>query len=81
MEFKEKKIILLSLDGGGIRGIISCVILKYIEDKLKEICDIPVCHDDQHGTAIACLSAVLGALRFVKKDIARLLTFSKQISK
>lgn len=41
-----------------------------IEDKLKEICDIPVFHDDQHGTAIACLSAVLGALRFVKKDIA-----------
>lgn len=41
-----------------------------IEDKLKEICDIPVFHDDQHGTAIACLSAVLGALRFVEKDIA-----------
>lgn len=41
-----------------------------IEDKLKEICDIPVFHDDQHGTAIVCLSAVLGALRFVKKDIA-----------
>lgn len=41
-----------------------------IEDKLKEICNIPVFHDDQHGTAIACLSAVLGALRFVKKDIA-----------
>ena len=41
-----------------------------IERKLKEICDIPVFHDDQHGTAIACLSAVLGALRFVKKDIA-----------
>ena len=41
-----------------------------IEDKLKEICDIPIFHDDQHGTAIACLSAVLGALRFVKKDIA-----------
>lgn len=41
-----------------------------IEDKLKEICDIPVFHDDQHGTAIACLAAVLGALRFVKKDIA-----------
>lgn len=41
-----------------------------IECKLKEISDIPVFHDDQHGTAIACLSAVLGALRFVKKDIA-----------
>ena len=39
-----------------------------IEDRLKEICDIPVFHDDQHGTAIACLSAVMGAPRFVKKD-------------
>lgn len=40
-----------------------------IENRLKEICDIPVFHDDQHGTAIACLSAVVGALRFVKKDL------------
>jgi uncharacterized protein len=37
MDIKEKKIVLLSLDGGGIRGIISCVILKYIEDRLKEL--------------------------------------------
>jgi len=41
----------------------------YIENELKKICDIPVFHDDQHGTAIACASAVIGALRFVKKDI------------
>ena len=40
-----------------------------IEDKLKEIMNIPVFHDDQHGTAIAAVSAVLGALRFVKKDL------------
>ncbi len=40
-----------------------------IERRLKEICDIPVFHDDQHGTAIACLAAVIGALRFVKKDL------------
>lgn len=40
-----------------------------IEDRLKEIMDIPVFHDDQHGTAIAALSAVLGALRYVKKDL------------
>lgn len=39
-----------------------------IEDELKKTLDIPVFHDDQHGTAIACLSAVLGALRYVKKD-------------
>lgn len=41
-----------------------------IEDRLIEMMDIPVFHDDQHGTAIAALSAVIGALRFVKKDIA-----------
>ena len=40
-----------------------------IEDRCKEICTIPVFHDDQHGTAIACLSAVLGGLRYVKKDM------------
>ncbi|MBP2633482.1 MAG: NAD-dependent malic enzyme [Firmicutes bacterium] len=40
-----------------------------IEDTLKEQMDIPVFHDDQHGTAIACCSALLGALRLVKKDI------------
>lgn len=40
-----------------------------IEDRLKQICDVPVFHDDQHGTAIACVSALLGALRLVKKDI------------
>lgn len=40
-----------------------------IEDELKKIMDIPVFHDDQHGTAIAALSALVGALRFVKKDI------------
>lgn len=41
----------------------------YIEDELKKICDIPVFHDDQHGTAIAASAAVIGALRFLKKDI------------
>jgi len=40
-----------------------------IEDRLKEEMHIPVFHDDQHGTAIAAVSAVIGALRFVKKDI------------
>lgn len=40
-----------------------------IEDTLKKEMDIPVFHDDQHGTAIAVLSALIGALRFVKKDL------------
>ena len=40
-----------------------------IERKLKEICDIPVFHDDQHGTAIVVAAALLNALRIVNKKI------------
>ena len=40
-----------------------------IERKLKEICDIPVFHDDQHGTAIVVAAALINALKIVKKDI------------
>jgi len=43
-----------------------------IEDALKEIMDIPVFHDDQHGTAIAAVAAVIGGLRLVNKDIANI---------
>lgn len=39
-----------------------------IEQKLKEKCDIPVFHDDQHGTAVIVLSGLLNALKIVKKD-------------
>ncbi len=41
-----------------------------IERKLKEICDIPVFHDDQHGTAIVVAAALINALKVVKKDIS-----------
>ena len=40
-----------------------------IERRLKEVCDIPVFHDDQHGTAICVAAALLNALKVVKKDI------------
>ena len=43
-----------------------------IERKLKERCDIPVFHDDQHGTAVVVLAAVLNALRVVGKDIGEI---------
>lgn len=43
-----------------------------IERKLKEICDIPVFHDDQHGTAIIVAAAVLNALKVVKKDLGKI---------
>ena len=38
-----------------------------IEDKLKEKCDIPVFHDDQHGTAVIMLAGVMNALKIVGK--------------
>ncbi len=43
-----------------------------IERRLKEECDIPVFHDDQHGTAVVVLAAVLNALKVVGKDITRI---------
>ena len=41
-----------------------------IERKLKERCDIPIFHDDQHGTAIVTLAALMNALKLVGKSIA-----------
>lgn len=38
-----------------------------IEDRLKEICDIPVFHDDQHGTAVITLAGLINALKVVGK--------------
>lgn len=40
-----------------------------IERRLKAECDIPIFHDDQHGTAIVTVAAMLNALKIVKKDI------------
>jgi malate dehydrogenase (oxaloacetate-decarboxylating) len=40
-----------------------------IEAKLRELLDIPVFHDDQHGTAIVVLAALTNALALVKKDL------------
>ena len=42
-----------------------------IEHKLKEICDIPIFHDDQHGTAIVVAAALINALKLVKKEIGK----------
>lgn len=39
-----------------------------IEKRLKEMCDIPIFHDDQHGTAIVVLSALINALKVVDKQ-------------
>ena len=40
-----------------------------VEDRLKELLDIPVFHDDQHGTAVVTLAALMNALRIVNKKM------------
>ncbi len=40
-----------------------------IERRLKEVCDIPIFHDDQHGTAVVTLAAMLNALKLTGKKI------------
>ena len=41
-----------------------------IEKRLKECCDIPIFHDDQHGTAVICLAATMNALKIVGKKLS-----------
>ncbi|MGN0768098.1 MAG: NADP-dependent malic enzyme [Christensenellales bacterium] len=41
-----------------------------IERKLKECTDIPIFHDDQHGTAVVCLAAIINALKVVNKKLS-----------
>jgi malate dehydrogenase (oxaloacetate-decarboxylating) len=65
-----KTIALLSGSFGGINlEDISAPRCFEIERRLKECTDIPIFHDDQHGTAIVVLAALINALKFVKKDI------------
>ncbi len=64
------------LISGGFGGInledIAAPRCFEIERRLKEICDIPVFHDDQHGTAVVVGSALLNAMRLVKKNISEI---------
>ena len=66
---------LLSGSFGGINlEDISAPRCFEIERKLKQLCDIPVFHDDQHGTAVVVAAALLNALRVVGKDIGQVRT-------
>ena len=65
-----RTIYLISGSFGGINlEDISAPRCFEVERRLKELCDIPVFHDDQHGTAIVVASALINALKVVKKDI------------
>ena len=43
-----------------------------IERRLKEVCDIPVFHDDQHGTAVCCAAAMINACRLTGRDLKQI---------
>lgn len=65
-----KTVYLISGSFGGINlEDISAPRCFEIERRLKEICDVPVFHDDQHGTAIVVAAALLNALKVVGKKI------------
>ena len=65
-----RTIYLLSGSFGGINlEDISAPRCFEIERRLKEICDIPIFHDDQHGTAIVVAAALINALKLVKKQM------------
>ena len=63
----------VSLLAGSFGGVnledISAPRCFEIERKLKECCDIPIFHDDQHGTAVVTMAAMINALKVVGKKI------------
>ena len=68
-----RTIYLLSGSFGGVNlEDISAPRCFEIERRLKEICDIPGFHDDQHGTAIVVAAALINALKLVKKQIGEI---------
>jgi len=68
-----RTIYLISGSFGGINlEDISAPRCFEIEQRLKEICDIPIFHDDQHGTAIVVSAALINALKIVKKKIDKI---------
>lgn len=66
----------VSLLAGSFGGInledISAPRCFEIERRLKEVCDIPVFHDDQHGTAVCCGAALLNACRLTGREVGNL---------
>lgn len=68
-----RTIYLISQSFGGINlEDISAPRCFEIERRLQEICDIPVFHDDQHGTAIVVASALINSVKYSKKNMGDL---------
>src|SRR4029434_10511781 len=56
--------------GGSDLGVIKCAQCLIIAQRLRELLDIPVFHDDQHGTAIIAAAGLLNALNLTGREIA-----------
>ena len=68
-----KTVALLAGSFGGVNlEDISAPRCFEIEKKLKQVCDIPVFHDDQHGTAVVTMAAMLNALKLTGKKLDNL---------
>ncbi len=68
-EFVKAVSLLLGSFGGVNLEDISAPRCFEIERRLMEISDIPIFHDDQHGTAVVTLAALINALKVVDKDL------------
>ena len=70
---KKTMILLMALLAGSFGGInledIAAPRCFEIEQRLKQLCDIPVFHDDQHGTAVIALAGLINALKVVHKRL------------
>ena len=67
-----KTIQLISGSFGGVNlEDISAPRCFEIERRLKEVCDIPIFHDDQHGTAVVTLAAMINALKITNKEASK----------
>ena len=64
MPVMEGKAVLFK-EFGGVNAVPICF---EIEERLKELLDIPVFHDDQHGTAIVVLAGIINAMKVTEKD-------------
>ena len=69
MPVMEGKCVLFKNFGGVNLEDIAAPRCFEIEKKLKEICDIPIFHDDQHGTAVITLAGLTNALKLVHKKM------------
>ena len=68
-----KTVALLAGSFGGVNlEDISAPRCFEIEKKLKAVCDIPIFHDDQHGTAVVTMAAMLNALKLTGKKLENL---------